>query len=403
VKFKCPKCQTRHQIEDRELPVGQALRFTCPNCSHTLGLRRREETARPPADAAQSDAMPPLPPSPGDVPTGIPPAPPPMRRPAAPPQRRDNPFEESGARASEPQGETPDEGGGISDPDEMPPARAGYHTAAPGESTRMFMDVAGIYRHRRNTKIAAISAGVFTVLLSVVLVADVTGIISIPFLGAVYDMTGMADPNVARAIARVESKLHDVSLSAEEREALRRKLLGLSEAAPKTSRAKGTGPVATAPATPGPTPTPTSTVTQGVADTKSLDTHQRGMAEDVFGAGQKKERELRVVDADDIQAPNLPQGLTHDAIYKVINDNSRSMSLCYAEASRRGQRMNGKMEIQITINAAGQVADVSIETPRFQRTPMGFCAAKRVKNWRFPRFNGEPVTVVFPYVLSAGL
>jgi hypothetical protein len=31
---------------------------------------------------------------------------------------------------------------------------------------------------------------------------------------------------------------------------------------------------------------------------------------------------------------------------------------------------------------------------------MASCAIKRIRNWRFPAFNGEPVTVTYPYVLE---
>jgi TonB family protein len=95
--------------------------------------------------------------------------------------------------------------------------------------------------------------------------------------------------------------------------------------------------------------------------------------------------------------------LTQDAIFKVINDNNRSMSLCYGEAARKGEKLRGKMEVQITIDHGGNVTEVSIETAKFSGTTMGDCTMRRVKNWKFPKFSGEAVTVVFPYVLSSSL
>ena len=45
----------------------------------------------------------------------------------------------------------------------------------------------------------------------------------------------------------------------------------------------------------------------------------------------------------------------------------------------------------------------AINTDKYKSSSMGQCTVKRVQTWKFPRFNGDPVTVVFPYVLTLGL
>ena len=82
----------------------------------------------------------------------------------------------------------------------------------------------------------------------------------------------------------------------------------------------------------------------------------------------------------------------------MIVDNNRAMNLCYAEAVRKGELPKGKMEVEITIGASGSVTQVNIDSPGFQDSAMADCTIRRVKNWKFPKFNGSPVPVSFPLI-----
>ena len=55
------------------------------------------------------------------------------------------------------------------------------------------------------------------------------GYIEIPGLGFVYSVTGIEDPNVDRAVKRVEEKLVSSNVSEEERNRLRQQLMGLNK------------------------------------------------------------------------------------------------------------------------------------------------------------------------------
>jgi hypothetical protein len=68
---------------------------------------------------------------------------------------------------------------------------------------------------------------------------------------------------------------------------------------------------------------------------------------------------------------------------------------------KAGEKLSGKMEVEMSIAANGVVRSATIGTARFSGTTIGNCTVTTVKRWKFPRFNGEPVTVIFPYVLSA--
>ncbi len=258
-----------------------------------------------------------------------------------------------------------------------------YLDAPPGESTKVYLSTAGLYRRQRNNRIAAAVASGALVLLVGVISLDLSGVYTIPGMGLVYDVTGMRDPNLDRAVARVESQLEDSTLPKEERDALRNELLGLQQ---KRSPQRSQGGAAM----------------EGGAGKKTAGVDERALAADIFADDRKKEAGLQLVAQSEIQTPSLPAGLTQEAIYKVINDNARSMKLCLEEAFKKGDKLTGKMEVQMTIAPSGAVSDAQVVTAQFRNAAIGSCTMRRVKGWKFPRWNGEPVTVVFPYVLSAG-
>jgi len=252
------------------------------------------------------------------------------------------------------------------------------------------METAGLYRRRRRNKIAAIVGFVITLALGTIVALDVTGYYTLPGMGLVYEYSGFRDPNVDRALGRTQKKLTKQDISPKERvrlEKLRAKLIGTQQA--KTIRKNKRQGARKGPG-----------FEQGIKTEKKLDKSQRDLAKDIFGDKRKKSGSLKLADPSSIQAPNLPDGLTAEAIYEVIEKNGRSMQLCFSEAMRKGENLAGKMEIELTIAASGAVKKASIRSGKFRASVMGKCTVKRAKGWKFPRFNGEPVTVIYPYILQ---
>jgi len=273
-----------------------------------------------------------------------------------------------------------------------------YVNAPPGESTRVFMATAGIYKRRRRHQIAAVISVVVAAMLVGIVSLDIMGKIQLPGMGLLYDATGIADPNKDRAIRRVEEKLTDGALNADKRlelEQLRRKLLGLNPTPNPTPRAKGLGP---RPAS----GNPADKGQEGVHEQGAMTNTQRDLATSVFGDASKTETQVNLAAPETVAAPDLPSGLTQETIFKVITENSRSMNLCLTEAMKKGEKLSGKMEIMLTIAPDGTVPEVRIDAPEFKNTQMAQCTVRRIKLWRFPRFNGDPVTVSYPYVLQMG-
>lgn len=416
MNFTCPKCNTGHSVADEQVPGTDALRFTCPSCGHAIGVRRRDDRAAGEAravdaadaiDAALSgeewyvlaadaqqgplshDAVAamlgrgeltadslawregmgdwqPL----HDIAAFAP-----ALSVAAP-----NPFDGFSSEMAQPPAAPAEFSQEVR---QQGPSDDAYVQAAPGEATQVFMMTAGIFRHRRNTRLAAIGASIATVLLAAIIVGDLTGVIAIPVLGAVYDFAGLKDPNRARAIRRTEARLTSSALSPQERDELRHKLMGLAADAP---RAKGhTGKPTAAASALG------AAAAAAVAAPGALNN---------TATPEKKDPPAK--QADGTSAATRPAGLSPAVISKVIADNNRSMGLCLTEATRKGESLKGKMEVQITIDASGSVTNAQILASKYKRSAMGSCTVRRVKGWKFPPFNGEPVTVAFPYVLSTG-
>jgi hypothetical protein len=465
VKCTCPKCGARHELADDKVPSSVVLRFTCKSCGDVTRLRREADTlivvAAPEASRAVQPPPAPRPPlvsGPWYVLIG--------REPRGPfsnseiatllehgevsghsyvwcaglqgwvplgmvevfasvsglrQRSQDTRTDlhslatvagtlkaQSAASSSLLEGPSaglpPTQGvpvtGGPRSPDGATAAGEVYQASPPGEATRTFMATAGLYQRRRRQRLA-LGIGITGTLALVALVAlDLGGVLALPGMGALYDATGFVDPNLDRAVKRIQSKLEGEGLTAEEREVLRQKLLGLegrkhpapnpTPAAVPRVRRKG---AAGAPA-----------VSQiGLPESRTLGAKERRLADTVFSDGRKREAGPRLADPAELVAPNLPSGLTQEAIFQVINENSRSMKLCLEDAFKKGERVQGRMELEVDIAADGSVLAARVTSPQFRGSALASCTIRRVKGWRFPRFKGEPVTVTFPYVLSAGL
>lgn len=194
-------------------------------------------------------------------------------------------------------------------------------------------------------------------------------------------------------MARVEDRLSSPKLTPAERarlESLRQQLLGV---APRSPRAPA--PVVAPPAS------TIGTTTPAANPDVVLPAKDHDLAVDVFADKQKNEAGIKLNEPGNVEAATLPAGLSQEAIFGIISGNSRAMGLCLAESMRKGEKLSGKMEIELTIEATGRVSDASIMSGVQKSSVMATCTLRRVKGWRFPRFTGEPVTVVYPYILQA--
>ena len=83
--------------------------------------------------------------------------------------------------------------------------------------------------------------------------------------------------------------------------------------------------------------------------------------------------------------------------------NARSIMRCYAEEGlRRNMRLEGVIEIELTIEATGVVSEARVSSATL-RGPgaheVAGCIATVARQWRFERGPFDVETVVFPFVL----
>ncbi len=261
-----------------------------------------------------------------------------------------------------------------------------------GEATRVFMATAGIFKRRRRQRIAAVLGIVGTVLFIAVIAGDLSGAYEIPGMGLVYAGLDIEDANVERAIKVTQKKLARSTLSPAEKKALRDKLLGLNQKVPLAKGSRGMGK----------TPAGKDDKEEhGVADTKTMTGSEADFLAGMMSDQRKREVKVKSPKVTKVDIPpDLPEGLTGEVLKEEINKNSSAIKLCITEAMRAGEPPKGKMEVAITIHADGRVREANIETDKFKGSTVGKCTVRYAKRWRFPRFNGKPVDVVFPYVFN---
>lgn len=100
--------------------------------------------------------------------------------------------------------------------------------------------------------------------------------------------------------------------------------------------------------------------------------------------------------------PGLPATPPEGEIWAVLNANSHGLQDCVGDAWRRGERLSGTMEVELTISPRGRVKSTRISSSRFKGSLVGSCAAGRIADWHFPKWRGtKPVVVVLPWVVQA--
>jgi predicted Zn finger-like uncharacterized protein len=92
--------------------------------------------------------------------------------------------------------------------------------------------------------------------------------------------------------------------------------------------------------------------------------------------------------------------LSEQAIAKTIASGRRSVKFCY-ETVLKGQRgVGGKLDILVTVAPSGRVTQTEIETAKFRGSALAECISDKIRDWRFPKFEGEPETISIPFILQ---
>lgn len=95
--------------------------------------------------------------------------------------------------------------------------------------------------------------------------------------------------------------------------------------------------------------------------------------------------------------------LSPSIVQQVVRENRRSISLCYGQSLKRGARLDGRLEVEVTVEPNGSVSAAEISVARLRKSELGRCVSETVARWRFPPFAGDARQVIVPFVLSESL
>jgi Na+-translocating ferredoxin:NAD+ oxidoreductase RnfG subunit len=80
-------------------------------------------------------------------------------------------------------------------------------------------------------------------------------------------------------------------------------------------------------------------------------------------------------------------------VNQVIASRKSSVRICYQESLRSNERLRGKVIMEITVKPNGDVAKVNVLS-REHRSGIGSCIAERMRDWKFPTFEGQENAIV---------
>lgn len=125
---------------------------------------------------------------------------------------------------------------------------------------------------------------------------------------------------------------------------------------------------------------------------------------DVRVATGRKAQEVRVrgkfipkrIKSDDIIGGSMsPEGVS-----SVIRRRGRAVRACYEKALGRNNRLGGKVVLRFVVQESGRVSSVKVAQNTLGESTVAACLARGIKRWRFPKPQGGPATIEFPFVLT---
>lgn len=136
---------------------------------------------------------------------------------------------------------------------------------------------------------------------------------------------------------------------------------------------------------------------RGVADAESIELEMKG-TDGVRGVPGISDAPLPEAD---VEIPQVSRAdLSEDAIRSVVNARKSSVRICYEQSLRGQDNLRGKLEISVTVEPSGRVSKSVVKTPKFKGSLIGKCIADKIREWRFPDFQGEATTFEVPFVLE---
>lgn len=116
------------------------------------------------------------------------------------------------------------------------------------------------------------------------------------------------------------------------------------------------------------------------------------------GLGAKQEGRVASVKTE---APEVDGKLDGEAVARVVRSRMRMVEDCYQRELKRNPQLQGRVELELTIDAEGAVQSVRVAANATGSAEVAECIVSRIQRWRFPKPSGGSVTVTFPFLFTS--
>jgi len=116
--------------------------------------------------------------------------------------------------------------------------------------------------------------------------------------------------------------------------------------------------------------------------------------------GVKGRKEKAVVARTSVGTPEIDGSVDSKSISKIVQRNARAVKRCYEKGLLANPSLKGKVSVTIMINMMGRVESVDIVANTLGDASVTRCIKGVVRRWRFPKPDGGPASVTFPFVFS---
>jgi TonB family protein len=98
----------------------------------------------------------------------------------------------------------------------------------------------------------------------------------------------------------------------------------------------------------------------------------------------------------------VEEGLSKDEVGRVIHEHIGEVRYCYESAMIRKADIQGKLVLDFTIGAPGNVKSAAINSSTLGDSGLDQCILSHLMKWRFPKpRGGASVAVSYPFVLKS--
>lgn len=245
------------------------------------------------------------------------------------------------------------------------------------ESTRFFIAAAGVHKRKQRNLVGLVLGAASFAAFALFITAWASGFVNIPIPSSVNPFTPAREQAAKEAI---DDELEDDDPNDPSVRALG------GPARKKRRRVK--------------TPSGASALAQ--QQEKASDPHQDGDLEVI--KFDPKTGESKLTDkVPEVQLPEtkpsdllpLPDSkeLSAAVVNQVIAQRKSSVRICYQESLRSNERLRGKVLVEITVRPNGDVAKVNVLSKE-HKSGIGGCIADRMRDWKFPSFEGHENAIV---------